>query len=94
MPFPTVHSIPSCMFVSLQALWLTVMSVLPVASMLHFGSAFAEAESSSWPYWYCPEEAERETEQTTPVWTIGVQRTEGLAAGCSQDARVQIQALT
>lgn len=94
MPFPTVHSIPSGMFVSSQALWLTMMSVLPVASVLHFGSAFAEAESSHWPYWYCPEEAERETEEITPVLTIGIQRTEGLAADCSQDARVQVQALT
>ena len=76
-------------FVSLQELWLTLMSVLPIASVLHFGSAFREAESSGWPYWYCLEEAERETEPRTPVLPIDVQRTEGLAADCSQDARVQ-----
>lgn len=82
--------------VSLQELGLTMVSVLPVASVLCFGSAFTEAEGSGWLYWYCLEEAEREGEKITPVWTIDVEGTEGLAADCSQDAKssVQVQALT
>lgn len=48
--------------VSLQELWLTTMSVLPVAPMLHFGSSSTEAEGPSWVNGYCLEEAERETE--------------------------------
>lgn len=60
-----------------------------VASMLCFGVAVRRAESSSWLYWCCLKEAELETAQITPVWAIDVVCTEGLAADCSQDARVQ-----
>lgn len=37
---------------------------------------------------YCLGEAECESEQITPVLTTGVEHAEGLAADCSQDARV------
>lgn len=63
--------------------------VPPVASMLFFGVAFTRAGSSSWLYWCCLKEVELETAQITPVSAIDVVCTEGLAADCSQDARVQ-----
>lgn len=65
--------------------------VPPIASLLRFGLAFKRAESSSWLHWCCLKEAELETAQITPVWAIDVARTEGLAADCSQDARVECE---